>query len=214
MKKLCTLIVVMLFLMTNVNALNNKLYFTEKDDRLYYDSDSFDKSIFMQHLDMIPGRTYVDEITIENKTRTKYTLYLKAVNVEQTELADELIDNIEMLIYLDDVLIYEGYARGLDYHNIGVNLQDAILIGEYPRNKESKLTVYTKLANEYGNINNDSIGKIDWEFYASYDKKVVPVLPDTSDNISKYIVLLVCSSLLFVFLILFISKRKDKKELN
>ena len=46
MKKLILLIMITVLTVINVNALNNKLYFTEKDDRLYYDSDSFDKYIY------------------------------------------------------------------------------------------------------------------------------------------------------------------------
>lgn len=209
MKKLSLLLIMMLLVLTNVKALENKLYFTEKDDRLYYDTESFDKSIFMQHHDMVPGKVYTDEILIENNTNTTYNLYLKVNNVEQDELADELIDNIEMEIYLDDVLIYDGYARGLDYSNVGVDLQNAILIGEYKTNSESKLTVHTKLSESYSNINNDSIGKIDWEFYASYEEEVIPVLPDTGDNISNYIILLVSSSLILIFSIMVVFKRKE-----
>lgn len=214
MKKLILLIMITVLTVINVNALNNKLYFTEKDDRLYYDSDSFDKSIFMEHYDMVPGKVYVDELTIENKTNTTYNLYLKVVNVEQDELADELIDNIEMQVYLDDALIYDGYARGLDYTDLGVDLQNAILIGEYAKNKESKLVVHTKLSEDYSNINNDSVGKIEWEFYASYEKNTIPILPETVDNISKYIILLAGSALMLVFLIIFVLNRKNKKELN
>lgn len=211
MKRLFILMAVMLFLAIDVNAYNNKLYFTEKDDRLYYDTDSFDDSVFMHHLDMLPGKTFIDELTIENKTKTPYSLYLKVKNVEQDELADELIDNIEMEIYLDNVLIYEGYARGLDYSDNGVDLQNAILIGEYKTNSESKLTVYTKLSESYSNINNDSLGQIEWEFYASYENAVIPVLPNTGDDIYIHIVLLVVSSITLALLVFKLEKKKTNE---
>lgn len=211
MKRLFILMAVMLFLAIDVNAYNNKLYFTEKDDRLYYDSDSFDDSVFMHHLDMLPGKTFIDELTIENKTKTPYSLYLKVKNVEQDELADELIDNIEMEIYLDNVLIYEGYARGLDYSDNGVDLQNAILIGEYKTNSESKLKVYTKLSESYSNINNDSLGQIEWEFYASYENAVIPVLPNTGDDIYIHIVLLVVSSITLALLVFKLEKKKTNE---
>lgn len=214
MKKLILLIMMTVLTVTtatNVSALNNKLYFTEKDDRLYYDSDSFDKSIFMQHHDMIPGRKYTDELTIENKTSITYSLYLKVNNVDQDMLADELIDNTIMDVYLDDVLIYSGYARGLDYNDSGANLQDAILIGKFKKNANSKLVVETRLAEDYTNINNDSIGRIEWEFYASYDKKVTEVTPNTGDDIYKHIVLLVVSSITFALLIFKLEKKKTNE---
>ena len=212
MKKLNLLIIMFLLMIIDVHAATNKLYFTEKDDRLYYDTDSFDETIFMHHDDMVPGKVYVDELLIENKTKTTYNLYLKVNNVEQDELADELIDNIEMEIYLDDELIYNGYARGLDYSNSGINLQDAILIGKYKINSKSKLIVYTKLSDEYANINNRAIGQIEWEFYASYEKQVIPVIPDTGDNIFQYVATLVISSLLFIALIMFIPYIRKKEN--
>ena len=213
MKKIFGLIITLLLLVTtNVRAVTNRLYFTEKDDRLYYDTDAFDEDIFIFHEDMVPGKEYTDVLSIENDTKVKYKLYMKVKENEQEELADELLNNILMKIYLDGELVYDGYARGLDYNALGVNLQEAILLGNFKAHTNSELVVKTKLADEYSNINNDAISSIDWEFYAYYDKKVVPVNPATSDNITNYIVMLSVSSLIFIFFIVFIfSKNKRKK---
>jgi hypothetical protein len=128
MKKVYLFVLSLFMMLPIVTAENNKLYFTEDGDRLYYDTNSFNKDVFISNQNMVPGKEYKDVLIIENNTTTAYSLYLKSKNVEQSELSDKLIDSIDMKIYLDGELIYEGNARGLDYTNKGINLQDAILI--------------------------------------------------------------------------------------
>lgn len=208
MKKIILTLIILLLLTFDVEAATNRLYFTEKDDRLYYDTDVFDKDIFMYHHDMVPGKEYVDELTIENKTNETYDLYLKVNSEAQDSLAEELIDNISMEVYLDGKLIYVGDARGVDYSN----LQETILIGRYHPNKESKLIVKTKLSDNYTNTNNTSTGKITWEFYGRYGSDIKPILPETGDNISRYVILLSISSLIFILLVMVVYNNKNKNE--
>jgi len=214
MKKIIFTIIMITLVIINVEGKTNKLEFTEGEERLYYDTDAFEEEIFMSYDDMIPGKVYTEELIIENKTKTTYKLYLKVVEVEQEELAEELIDNIEMDIYLDNELIYSGYARGLDYKKEGVNLQEAILIGEYKPGKESELVVKTKLSESYTNTNNTSIGEIDWEFYGSYisgaGEEVKPIIPETSDSIAKYIVILSSSAIVLLTILMIVYKKKEK----
>ena len=68
MRKIGLVLITMIMLISNVEAVTNRLYFTEKDNRLYYDTDAFDEDKFMAHYDMVPGREYIDEIIIENKS--------------------------------------------------------------------------------------------------------------------------------------------------
>ena len=210
MKKIVLLIVAIFFAFINVNAATNRLYFTEKDNRLYYDTDVFAEDKFMAHYDMVPGKEYIDELTIENDTNQTYELYLKIRLNEQDELAEELINNILMDVYLDDELIYSGSVRGLDYNGNGVDLQESILLGKYKPNTTSLLVVKTKLADSYSNINNTSVGKITWEFYGRYGEEITPILPETSDNIIEYMILLVGSALMLTLIIFILTK--DKKE--
>jgi len=212
MKKIGLIIVAALLMVCNVEAATNRLYFTEKNDRLYYDTDAFNTEKFMAHYDMVPGKVYTDEILIENNTKQTYELYLKLRVEEQDVLADELIDNILMDVYLDDELIYTGTVRGLDYNGTGVDLQEVILLGKYKPKTEGLLVVKTKLADSYTNTNNASTGKITWEFYGRYGEEVTPILPETNDNISKYITILTVSSLLFVLIVLFFINRKKENE--
>lgn len=213
MKKIIYTVFCLLMFVSFVHAEENRLYFTDNGDRLYYDTDLYDEDIFISNMDMIPGKEYKSELSIKNETSVKYKLYLKVNELKQSELAKELIDNIEMIVYLDGNLIYDGYANGLDYskNKDGVNLQNAVFIGEYDSNKVSKLEVITKLANDYANTENDSISRIEWRFYAEYEDEVLPINPDTGSkfNIKMLVILLI---LLLVAVIIYFVSRKVLKN--
>ena len=169
----------------SVHAKENKLYFTEENNRLYYDSKLIDENVFMKHTDMILGERFIDELVIENGTNTNYTLYFKVVSREQSVEANELLDNILMRIKLDDKVIYEEKATGLDYNNQGIDLQKAILIGKFAPSKNSKMIVETKLSENYDNTQFNELSYIDWSFYAQYDDSKPPVEIVVSPNTMK-----------------------------
>ena len=186
MKKFVLFISLFALCIISVEAKENKLYFTEENNRLYYESKLIDENIFMKHVDMTPGESFTDELIIENGTNTKYTLYFKIVPREQSAEADELLDNIMMKIKLDDNVIYEGKATGLDYTEQGIDLQKAILLGNFAPSENSKMVVETKLSENYDNTEFNDFSYIDWSFYAQYDDSEPPVeiiaSPDTMKN--------------------------------
>ena len=173
-----------------VQARENKLYFTEENNRLYYESKLIDEDTFMKHIDMTPGESFTDELLIENGTNTKYTLYFKVVPRNQSAEADELLENIIMKIKLDEEIIYEGKATGLDYTEQGIDLQKAILLGDFTSSKNSKMVVETKLSENYDNTELNEFSYIDWSFYAQYDDSKPPVeiieSPNTMRNSFPY----------------------------
>ncbi len=179
MKKVLFILLLLLFI-TPVYAEENKLYFTESDDRIYYKSSLLDENVFMKHLDMVPGKTFTDELIIENGTNTEYTLYFKVVPRNQSEKANELLENIIMKISIDGEAIYNGKATGLDYSNNGINLQEAILLGNFVPSKESSMVVETMLSTEYDDTTYNELSYIDWSFYAQYgDSEPSIIVPDT-----------------------------------
>ena len=186
MKKIVLFISLFALCILPIEAKENKLYFTEENNRLYYESKLIDENVFMKHIDMTPGENFTDELYIENGTNTKYTLYFKIVPREQSAEANELLDNILMRIKLDDKIIYEGKATGLDYTEQGIDLQKAILLGNFAPSKNSKMVVETKLSENYDNTEFNDFSYIDWSFYAQYDDSEPPVeiiaSPDTMKN--------------------------------
>lgn len=192
-----------------VQAKGNKLYFTNSGDRLYYSTELALEDVFIRHNDMMPGKKYSDELVIENKTDLDYKLYLKILPSELGEKASALLDNIEMTVYLDDELIYDGYAKGLDYKKDGSALTEAILLGSYKENSTSILKVETMLRNDYTN-NNGELAHLNMEFYAEYEEKVIPINPDTSRDDSGKMIFYLSGGGLAVILILFILRRETK----
>lgn len=153
-----------------VEATSSRLYFTESEDCLYYDGELLDDT-FMYHTDMVPGSNFSDELIIENGTGTTYTLYFKVVPREQSEEANELLENITMRILLDGKVIYEGRASGLDYTGDGINLQNAVCLGEFTPSMVSQMIVETSLSTDYDNTSNREFSYIDWEFYGQYEDR-------------------------------------------
>lgn len=210
MKKILLGIFILFVGMITVNA-TNTLEFSSNDGKLYYNTDAFNKETFMNHTDMTPGKEYEDILNIENNSNNTYKLYMKAIEQEQSDLADELLDNIIMQVYLDGNLIYDGKARGLDYNSSGVNLQESIYIGEYDPNKKQVITVNTMLDSSYENIDNHDLSYIDWQFYASYDEEVIPINPNTGDFSIKRVVLICISSLIILLVLIgsyFLNRQK------
>ena len=196
MKKFILFISLLILFTPQVYAKENKLYFTESDNHLYYESSLLDENLFMNHTDMVPGDSYKDELIIENGTDTKYTLYLKVLSKEQSSDADELLENIFMKITLDDKVIYDGKATGLDYTNQGIDLQKAILLGDFTPSKKSKMVVETKLSENYDNTEFSDSLYIDWSFYAQYGNNNQPVeiieSPNTMKNIFPFTIVFSC----------------------
>ena len=211
MKKILFFTIIILLTMIQTKAITNKLYFNSNGNKLYYDTDLFNKNLFMYHVDMLPGKTYQDELLIENKTQTEYTLYLKIKENNDSELAKELVDNIIMTIYLDEIIIYEGYASGIDYIENNRIIDDSIYIGNYKSGDEQKLTVETTLKSEYSNTENTALSNIEWEFFAYYDKNMDVINPDTQDNINKAITIILLGSTILIIAIFSYKEKVLKK---
>ena len=127
---------------------------------------------------MLPGSSYTDELIIENGTSTTYRLFFKVIEKNQSDVSNNLLDYINMKIYLDDSLIYDGKVKGLDYNNNGVNLQEAIEIGDFPGGRRAVMKAETTLSTDYNNPEDNDFSEIDWQFYAEYDEKEEPT-PDS-----------------------------------
>lgn len=213
MKKIILGLLVLFSGMEIVLAANHTLSFKEEDNQLFYDTTLLNKDAFLVHTDMVPGKEYKDELIIENNSNREYVLYLKAQEREQSKLSDELLDNIMMKIYLGDQLIYNGKAKGLDYEEDGVNLQESINLGNYKKGKTQVLKVETMLNPEYSNIKNPDFSYIDWLFYARYQDEVLPINPNTGDYKIKHILeISICS--LFIILLILLSLSINKKYLK
>ena len=215
MKKIL-LIIIMLFLsITGVSAVDNKLYISSSDNKLYYDSKLFNTNKFMNYLDMIPGDTFNDELVIENHTKYNFKLYLKIKNRNNIDLMDYLT----MKLYLDNQLMYDGDVIGTNLNN----QDDVYYIGTFTPGQISKLDAYVNFSIDYSNMDNKDTLIVDWLFFAeTYDNMeddvIVEILPapetglTIDKNIIGYIVFGLCLVIALVIVIIFGKNKGDSDE--
>ncbi len=165
MKKIIAAILATIFIAAPAFAAGNIVYIYEADGKIYYDSERFDDR-FMIHENMVPGgQTYTDILTVENGTSKTYDIYFKITSENNTAKADNLIEHIEMKIYLDGSLFYDGKLRGLDYRSQGVDLTDAVKLGTFNSGESKEMRVETFLDSAYSDINNPDTSSTHWHFY-------------------------------------------------
>ena len=215
--KICKFLVFIfgLLLALPVYAKENRVFIYEKDNKLYYDGEFSSENLFMKHLDILPGESFVDELTIENKTDKEFIVYFGVEESNQGN-AKDLLDYISMKIELDGEVIYNGKLDGKDYNSTGINLQNKIKLKKYSKDEKSVMKVTTSLSSEYNNYNNFDKSIITWHFYADTDDindETVPeeieYNPKTGDNIIFFVLLLSVSVLIYLY-ILFVEKNYKK----
>ena len=206
MKKLIVMVCLSI-MMINVYASTNKLYFDEQDGQLYYDTDALDKNVFMNHIDMVPGKVYKDELLIENGSQKSYSLYFQ---ISDENGSVDLLENIKMTITLDGKTIYDGNAKGMNYEVGSLNIVDAAFIGKYAKNTTGNLVVTTTLDKNYSDPMAKE-AKINWNFYGISEDEIIPIIPNTHDDILKYVYLFLGSIILLILIITF--KRLQRERL-
>lgn len=208
MKRLITLFVVIFLLVIEVEAAESQLYFNEKNGKLYYDVDKFEYNSFMAHDGMSPGKVYTDELEIKNESENKYDLYLRVNLISQSILAEELINSLEMEIYVDDELFYKGPAHGTAYDENGVAFQRLIPIGTYESGETKKLVVKTNMSKDYSNTENQEIGTLGWEFFAGYEYGIQPIVPEPNGETQSRVIILVAVALVLTLVIYLVYRQK------
>ena len=222
MKKIFAAIIASLFIVAPVSAIeDNTVYIREADNKVVYEAaDGFDER-FMVHEGMTPGgETYTDYLVVENGTSNDYDIFFKVTSENNTIKANNLIEHIEMRIYIDDELFYDGKARGLDYRAQGVNLTDAIKIKHFASGESVRMKVLTHLDETYEDINNPDTSKTHWHFYVTTEEpdpeepiepEEVPPAPKTNDDFTPWLfVLLGASIILFIFIT--VRERSDSRK--
>ena len=219
MRKIFAILIASIIIATPVFAdEKNKVYVYEKDEKIYYDSKQFDDR-FMVHENMIPGDSYSDELVVENGTSYEHDIYFKiALDDANTENAKDLLDYIDMKVYVNDALFYNGKAKGKDYRNEGVDLTDAVLIKRFAAHESVSMRVETHFDENYEDIENRDVARTHWLFYLSdQPEKPEEITPNprTNDDFSPwYFVVFGVSGAVLVAVVVYwaAQKKKDKKK--
>lgn len=225
MKKILLIILIYLFSINIVSAKESKLIISGNDNKMYYDSDFYDTNMFMSHLDIIPGSVFTDILEIENETNFTFNLYLKI----SYKNYNELLEYLNMKLYLDNKLIYDGDMKGPNVENSHNDLKNAIFIDKLIPHKKYQLKVVTNLSYEYSNIlNNDKLIS-EWNFFAetfdelnnqndSNKEKIIQIIPAPKTGIKKNMIPIVVFSgslcLVGLVIIILLFKKRNKDDNN
>lgn len=225
MKKIIAAIIASLFIVAPVSAIDeNTVYIRNVDGKVVYEApDGFDER-FMVHENMTPGgETYTDYLVVKNDTSKKYEIFFKISAEDNTPKAEVLIDHIEMRIFIDDNLFYDGKARGLDYRGKGINLTDAVSLGDFPSGRSIRMRIETNLDATYEDIENPDTSKTHWHFYVTdaepepdpdepVEPEPVPPAPKTGDDFTPWLFVLLGASIVFFIFITIREHYADSKR--
>ncbi len=176
----------------NVFAATYTLEIKENHDIIYYDVNNSSTNIFMDHKDMLPGETYTDTILIKSSSSKEFSLYFNFKMKEQNTLEEELLNNINMKVYINDKLEYDGVAKtSLYVENEDIKEENLIFLGNYNKSEQSNIRVETSLKDEY-EIKNTDIAKTELNFFIKTDGNIISI-PNTSKNSNLNIVIILGS---------------------
>lgn len=219
MKKIFAILFASIIIATPVFAEEkNKVYVYEQDEKIYYDSKFFDNR-FMVHENMVPGDSFSDTLVVENGTSYEHDIYFKiALDESSTNNAKDLLDYIDMKVYVNDALFYDGKAKGKDYRSEGVDLTGAVLIKRFAAHESVSMRVETHFDENYEDIDNHDAARTHWLFYLSdQPEKPEEITPNprTYDDFNPWLfVVFGVSAAVLVAVVVYeiIQKKKDKKK--
>ena len=219
MKKIFVALLASIIITTPVFAEEkNKVYVYEQDEKIYYDSKFFDNR-FMVHENMVPGDSFSDTLVVENGTSYEHDIYFKiALDESNTNNAKDLLDYIDMKVYVNDALFYDGKAKGKDYRGEGVDLTGAVLIKRFAAHESVSMRVETHFDENYEDIDNHDAARTHWLFYLSdQPEKPEEITPNprTYDDFNPWLfVVFGVSAAVLVAVVVYeiIQKKKDKKK--
>jgi hypothetical protein len=185
MKGIITAIVASLLIAVPVFAVDeNTVTIRESDGKIVYDASDGLNDRFMVHNDMTPGgEKYTDYLRVKNDTSKDYDVYFKITAENNTTRAENIIEHIEMKIYIDDVLYYDGTARGIPRPTEGIDLTDAVLLKNFAAGESVMMKVVTFLDAGYEDIDNPDTSRTHWHFYVSDEKEPDPDDPVKPDEV-------------------------------
>ena len=199
------LVLIFMIFTPNVYASTYTLELKEDYGTVYYDMDNNNTNVFMNHRNMLPGETYTDEIIIKSTCSKELSLYFDFKMKKQNDLEEELLNNINMKVYINDVLQYDGVAKASLYiDNEDIKEEDLIYLGTYNKSSQSRIRVETSLKDEY-EVKDTDIAKTELNFYIKSGNDVISI-PNTSKNfnLNYYIVILIA----LLFLVPYYLKKK------
>lgn len=124
---------------------------------------------FMSFTDMVPGGIYRDKLQIENNSGRDFRVYMQALPRTQDNLRDELLNLIQMTVWHNGKVLYQGNASGSSLVT-DEGLQQVVYLGRYDARSSGEITVQLEIGSDLSLDETgvckyaDLLTKIDWSF--------------------------------------------------
>ena len=118
--------------------------------------------LFPEFKDVMPGDTFLQEITIKNESNLKSAVYLRALSVDRDPLSIEFLSFLSLTVDIDkktgDETVFESAAHEIE------GLKDWRRLGVIHSDGEITLNVMLEVSPELDNRFQNVSGAVEWEF--------------------------------------------------
>ena len=214
MKRILTILCVFALLLSmaaTVSAAGSVTYVGGAEKFIFAPGSEFSPTdMFSDLKNVMPGDSNTQQVLIKNDTsnEVKIKVYMRSLGAQ--EGTDEFLSQLKLTVTQngDDIL----FAAPADET---AQLTDWVYLGTVYSGGEITLDVTLEVPITMGDEFQNQIGYLDWEFKVEQlpIEPTDPDLPETGDNnqLGLYIGLLACS-VMAVFIILIVAKRKKQEE--
>ncbi len=217
MKKIITLLVVFIIALSSVlpvYAAEGKVTYSGNAGKFVFapGSEHSPTDLFPNFKGVMPGDTLTQKITVKNDAdnKVKVKIYIRSLGAheESVEFLSQL--GLKVAKSEDNEMAYMFDAAA----NETAGLSDWVYLGTLYSGGEVNLDVTLNVPVELDNEYQNKIGYLDWEFmieeFPAQDTDPKPPQTGDNSNIGLWIAIMLCS--LFMMMILFVWRKKDKEQ--